>query len=207
MTRSSPSVVWASYSDRVSTPTDPTKLNSEIFKKTKTNRRSSRAQAPSVPRAALAETITPSDLQVNLCEWRKFRSNVDRRRVVSGGKVLHYDASAPREEFYFILNPSPPPRETKRQSLRRRRGARRSSPSGGRPRKSRSRKKTNAPSPSSLRSFIEASKTNSDAARIASSRENNARSTRSRSHLVFSLEKVSAASDFGRRVVMISREG
>mmetsp|Transcript_29795 Transcript_29795/g.96115 ORF Transcript_29795/g.96115 Transcript_29795/m.96115 type:complete len:85 (+) Transcript_29795:1028-1282(+) len=37
---------------------------------------------PCIPAASLADNLTIYDLQVCLCEWRKFRKNVDHRRSI-----------------------------------------------------------------------------------------------------------------------------
>ena len=47
-----------------------------------------RAKFPDIPAAAIAGAMTIYDLQVQLCEWRKFRKNVDKRRSVARGVVL-----------------------------------------------------------------------------------------------------------------------
>ena len=38
-----------------------------------------------IPAAALSSQLTVYDLQVNLCEWRKFRTSCDKRRVARRG--------------------------------------------------------------------------------------------------------------------------
>jgi hypothetical protein len=47
-----------------------------------------RAKFPDIPAGAIAGAMTIYDLQVQLCEWRKFRKNVDKRRSVARGVVL-----------------------------------------------------------------------------------------------------------------------
>ena len=47
-----------------------------------------RAAFAGVPAAVLSDGITPYDLQVHLCEWRKFRTKVDRMRLCRRGVVL-----------------------------------------------------------------------------------------------------------------------
>ena len=47
-----------------------------------------RAAFAGVPAAVLSDGITPYDLQVHLCEWRKFRTKVDRTRLCRRGVVL-----------------------------------------------------------------------------------------------------------------------
>ena len=41
-----------------------------------------------IPPKSIADHVTIYDLQVQLCEWRKFRKTVDPRRTISRGKVL-----------------------------------------------------------------------------------------------------------------------
>ena len=36
----------------------------------------------------VSDAVTPFDLQVHLCEWRKFRTRVDRMRLCRRGSVL-----------------------------------------------------------------------------------------------------------------------
>ena len=47
-----------------------------------------RDKFPDIPPNAISDTITIYDLQVQLCEWRKFRKNVDKKRSIKRGKVL-----------------------------------------------------------------------------------------------------------------------
>ncbi|EGB03911.1 hypothetical protein AURANDRAFT_67589 [Aureococcus anophagefferens] len=47
-----------------------------------------RARFGSMFAPVVSESITPYDLQVNLCEWRKFRTKVDRKRLCRRGAVL-----------------------------------------------------------------------------------------------------------------------
>ena len=42
-----------------------------------------RSAFPCIPPASLAEDLTIYDVQVQLCEWRKFRKNVDKRRSIT----------------------------------------------------------------------------------------------------------------------------
>ena len=47
-----------------------------------------RSRFPDIPPAAIGDVMTIYDLQVQLCEWRKFRKNVDKRRTIARGVVL-----------------------------------------------------------------------------------------------------------------------
>ena len=47
-----------------------------------------RAKFPDIPSRAIADDVTIYDLQVQLCEWRKFRKNVDKRRTIKRGTIL-----------------------------------------------------------------------------------------------------------------------
>ena len=47
-----------------------------------------RARFPSVPPGAISDALTIYDLQVQLCEWRKFRKRIDKKRTIARGVVL-----------------------------------------------------------------------------------------------------------------------
>ena len=47
-----------------------------------------RARFPSVPAGAISDALTIYDLQVQLCEWRKFRKRIDKKRTIARGVVL-----------------------------------------------------------------------------------------------------------------------
>ena len=47
-----------------------------------------RARFPSVPAGAISDELTIYDLQVQLCEWRKFRKRIDKKRTIARGVVL-----------------------------------------------------------------------------------------------------------------------
>ena len=53
-----------------------------------------RQRFPKMNPLVLAIDMTPYDLQVNLCEWRKFRSTVDVRRLLGAGVVSADDITA-----------------------------------------------------------------------------------------------------------------
>ncbi|KAJ8612914.1 hypothetical protein CTAYLR_006183 [Chrysophaeum taylorii] len=47
-----------------------------------------RARFPEIPEGAIADRMTIYDLQVQLCEWRKFRRAVDPKRTIKKGTIL-----------------------------------------------------------------------------------------------------------------------
>mmetsp|Transcript_1019 Transcript_1019/g.3745 ORF Transcript_1019/g.3745 Transcript_1019/m.3745 type:complete len:108 (-) Transcript_1019:190-513(-) len=48
-----------------------------------------------IPLRSISEAITMYDLQVQLCEWRKFRTAVDPKRQLLGEKPKSADSAAP----------------------------------------------------------------------------------------------------------------
>ena len=55
---------------------------------TKARDRFSSADSKKIPISVLSKTVTPYDLQVNLCEWRKFRNAVDPHRIMASDRIL-----------------------------------------------------------------------------------------------------------------------
>ena len=41
-----------------------------------------------MPSGAISDALTIYDLQVQLCEWRKFRKRIDKKRTIARGVVL-----------------------------------------------------------------------------------------------------------------------
>ncbi|KAK7242633.1 hypothetical protein SO694_00016153 [Aureococcus anophagefferens] len=86
-----------------------------------------RARFGSMFAPVVSESITPYDLQVNLCEWRKFRTKVDRKRARRRGAVLDRAprARAARRRAQAAQVAERRPRERRRPGVLLRRLARR----------------------------------------------------------------------------------
>ena len=48
-----------------------------------------RAKFGCIPAGAIADSFTIYDLQVQLCEWRKFRKSIDARRSIRRGSFVY----------------------------------------------------------------------------------------------------------------------